>query len=125
MNIDGYLHHVHQGLAKLEQLIITINDTKVNRLESKLKTVSKPVLANLPQDVQAFTLDDFVEMQKVRIREGSKKLKSKNQEVESAVDVLEVKSVLLSIAFIGMPARTSHDAPVSAKRSQSGNMLND
>jgi hypothetical protein len=29
MNIDGYLNHVHQGLAKLEQLIININECMV------------------------------------------------------------------------------------------------
>lgn len=26
MNIDSYLNHVHQGLNKLEQLIINVND---------------------------------------------------------------------------------------------------
>lgn len=30
MNIDGYLHHVHNGLVKLEQLIININDIMEN-----------------------------------------------------------------------------------------------
>lgn len=50
MNIDGYLHHVHQGLAKLEQLIININDIMENRIENNLKTLSKTVLVNLPQD---------------------------------------------------------------------------
>lgn len=62
MNIDGYLHHVHQGLAKLEQLIININDIMENRIENNLKSLSKTVLVNLPQDAQTFTLDEFVEM---------------------------------------------------------------
>ena len=59
-----------------------------NRIENNLKTLSKTVLVNLPQDAQTFTLDDFVEMQEVWIKEESQKLKSKNQEVESAVEDL-------------------------------------
>ena len=48
MNIDGYLHHVHNGLAKLEQLIININDIMENRIENNLKALSKTVLVDLP-----------------------------------------------------------------------------
>ena len=88
MNIDGYLHHVHQGLAKLEQLIININDIMENRIENNLKSLSKTVLVNLPQDAQTFTLDAFVEMQEEWIKEESEKLKSKNYEVEGAVEDL-------------------------------------
>ena len=62
MNIDGFLHHVHQGNSKLEQLIININDIMENRIENNLKALSKTVLVNLPQDAQTYTLDDFVEM---------------------------------------------------------------
>ncbi len=69
-------------------MIININDIMENRIENNLKTLSKTVLVNLPQDAQTFTLDDFVEMQEVWIREESQKLKSKNQEVESAVEDL-------------------------------------
>jgi dynein heavy chain len=32
MNIDSYLTHVHQGLNKLEQLIINVNDIIENRI---------------------------------------------------------------------------------------------
>lgn len=32
MNIDSYLNHVHQGLNKLEQLIINVNDIIENRI---------------------------------------------------------------------------------------------
>lgn len=88
MNIDGYLNHVHQGLAKLEQLIININDIMENRIENNLKTLSKTVLVNLPQDAQTYTLDEFVEMQEEWIAVESKKLRSKNYEVEGAVEDL-------------------------------------
>jgi dynein heavy chain len=88
MNIDGYLNHVHLGLAKLEQLIININDIMENRIENNLKALSKTVLVNLPQDAQTFTLDEFVQMQEEWIRDESEKLKSKNYEVEGAVEDL-------------------------------------
>jgi dynein heavy chain len=88
MNIDGYLAHVHAGLAKLEQLIININDIMENRIENNLKALSKTVLVNLPQDAQTFTLEEFVEMQEEWIRGESEKLRSKNQEVEGAVEDL-------------------------------------
>lgn len=88
MNIDGYLHHVHQGLAKLEQLIININDIMENRIENNLKALSKTVLVDLPQDAQTFALDEFVSMQESWIAQESEKLKSKNFEVESAVEDL-------------------------------------
>ena len=48
MNIEGFLHHVHQGLNKLDQLIININDIMENRIENNLKALSKTVLVDLP-----------------------------------------------------------------------------
>ena len=37
MNIDSYLEHVHNGLKRLEQLIINVNDIIENRIEFNLK----------------------------------------------------------------------------------------
>jgi dynein heavy chain, axonemal len=88
MNIDGFLHHVHVGLAKLDQLIININDIMENRIENNLKALSKTVLVDLPQESSTFTLDEFVEMQRHWIDHASKKLRSKNYEVEGAVEDL-------------------------------------
>lgn len=88
MNIDGYLHHVHNGLVKLEQLIININDIMENRIENNLKALSKTVLVDLPQDAKTFSLEEFVQMQEDWIRVESQKLKSKNIEVEGAVEDL-------------------------------------
>jgi hypothetical protein len=59
-----------------------------NRIENNLKALSKTVLVNLPQEAQTYTLDDFVEMQESWIRDESQKLKSKNYEVEGAVEDL-------------------------------------
>ena len=110
MNIDGYLTHVHQGLAKLEQLIININDIMENRIENNLKSLSKTVLVNLPQDAQTFTLDEFVEMQSEWIAEESEKLKSKNYEVEGAVEDL--------IQTICSYQLDQHVEPISAEEIQ-------
>ena len=54
MNIEGYLHHVHTGLNKIEQLIININDIMENRIENNLKALSKTVLFDLPQEYPHF-----------------------------------------------------------------------
>jgi dynein heavy chain len=110
MNIDGYLHHVHQGLAKLEQLIININDIMENRIENNLKTLSKTVLVNLPQSAKTFTLEYFVEMQEEWIREVSQQLKSKNFEVEGAVEDL--------IQTICSYQLDQHVEPISAEEIQ-------
>ena len=88
MNIEGYLHHVHTGLNKIEQLIININDIMENRIENNLKALSKTVLVDLPQEAHTFSLDEFVEMQEKWIKHESLKLKSKNIEVEGAVEDL-------------------------------------
>jgi dynein heavy chain len=110
MNIDGYLNHVHLGLAKLEQLIININDIMENRIENNLKTLSKTVLVNLPQESSTYTLDDFVEMQSEWIAVESKKLRSKNYEVEGAVEDL--------IQTICSYQLDQHVEPISAEEIQ-------
>ena len=81
-----------------------------NRIENNLKSLSKTVLVNLPQDAQTFTLDAFVEMQEDWIREESQKLKSKNQEVESAVEDL--------IQTICSYQLDQHVEPISAEEIQ-------
>ena len=88
MNIDSYLHHVHQGLNKLEQLIISANDIIENRIENNLKFVSKIILVDLPNSSKPFSLDEFVAMQEKYIESKTGFLVSKNTEVEYAVDDL-------------------------------------
>jgi hypothetical protein len=48
MKIDSYLAHVHQGLKKLEQLIINVNDIAEYRIENNLKNISNVSLVSLP-----------------------------------------------------------------------------
>mgnify|MGYP006952899416 CR=1 FL=1 len=52
------------------------------------------MLVNLPVSSKTFTLDEFVEMQEECVKKESKKLKSKNFEVEAAVEDL-IKIVCL------------------------------
>jgi len=85
MNIDGYLSHVHLGLARLDQLIININDIMDNRIQNNLESLSKTVLVHLPQEDKTYSLDEFVKMQEEHILTQSETLKSKNFEVEDAV----------------------------------------
>ncbi|GBG33121.1 Dynein heavy chain 5, axonemal [Hondaea fermentalgiana] len=90
MNIDAYKHHIHTGLAKLEELVTNINDIIENRIEKNLKVVSKTVLVDLPSD-RSTQLSDFVAMQEKRIRVQSKFLHGKNVEIEHAVnDLMEL-----------------------------------
>jgi dynein heavy chain, axonemal len=89
MNIDSYLEHVHNGLRRLEQLIINVNDIIENRIENNLKQVSKVTLVSLPNnESKPFTLDQFVTLQEDYIRVKTQYLVSKNVEVEHAVDDL-------------------------------------
>jgi dynein heavy chain, axonemal len=83
MNIDAYKEHVHDGLAKLEELISNVNDIIENRIEKNLKVVSKMLLVDLPDS--SLTLDDFVDSQRQHTAVQSEGLQAKNIEVESAV----------------------------------------
>jgi dynein heavy chain len=69
-------------------LIININDIMENRIENNLKALSKTVLVDLPAGSSTFSLAEFVDMQEDWIESASKKLRSKNFEVEGAVEDL-------------------------------------
>lgn len=94
INIDGYLNTLKHCLEELESLIINVNDIIENRIENNIDNISKTVLVDLPVSSRTFTLDEFVEMQEDCVNKESQKLKSKNFEVESAVEDL-IKLVCL------------------------------
>jgi len=92
MNIDGYLHRIHAGLMKLDDLATKVKDLIDNRIERNLKAVSKMLLVNIPDD-ETVTLDRFVGMQEKWIKEQSALMAAKNLEVEEGVaDLLELIS---------------------------------
>merc|ERR1712185_443247 len=90
MNIDGYLHRIHAGLFKLDDLATKIRDLIENRIERNLKAVSKMLLVSIPQD-ESISLERFVNMQEKWIKENASLMASKNLEVEEGVaDLLEM-----------------------------------
>lgn len=68
MNIEGYLYHVHSGLQKLEQLIISINDIIENRIENNLKSISKVILVKMPEQGKTYSQEQFVDLQQKSAR---------------------------------------------------------
>eukprot|EP00899_Mesostigma_viride_P009796 jgi/Mesvir1/18818/Mv04309-RA.2 len=92
MNIDGYLHRIHNGLARLEELIRKINDMVENRVEANLKAISKTLLVDLPPD-KSFTFEDFVTTQGRFIKKQTELMDVRNMEVERAVlDLIDLVS---------------------------------
>ena len=78
---------VHLALQQLEDLITKINDLVENRIEKNLKIIARTILVDLPED-KSVTLDEFVSMQELAVREQTEMLVSKNLEVETAVEDL-------------------------------------
>ncbi|KAK9865923.1 hypothetical protein WJX84_001850 [Apatococcus fuscideae] len=87
MNIDGYLHHIHSALARLEGLVRKVADIRDNRVEANLQSISRMQLVDLPAD-RSFTHDDFVATQSKHTKKISQLLTTKNTEVQQAVDEL-------------------------------------
>eukprot|EP00898_Chlorokybus_atmophyticus_P005691 jgi/Chlat1/6122/Chrsp409S05665 len=86
MNIDGYLHRIHNGLARLEELIRKINDIVDNRIEANLKAISKTLLGRF-------------------IKRVTESLQVRNAEVERAVVDL--------VALVATYPRQNNDTPIS------------
>lgn len=71
MNIDGYLHRIHSGLFKLDDLVTKIRDLIENRIERNLKTVSKMLLVSIPHD-ESVSLEQFVSKQEKWVKEQAR-----------------------------------------------------
>ena len=90
MNIDGYLHRIHSGLFKLDDLVTKIRDLIHNRIERNLKIVSNMKLVDLPTD-DILALDKFCAVQEKMVKSQLGVIAAKNEEVEEAVgDLLEL-----------------------------------
>ena len=83
MNIDAYKHHFQNGLQKLEELVINMNDIIDNRIEKNLRTISKMQLVDLPSET--IELEVFVKMQEKHVMNQAGVLQGKNVEIETAV----------------------------------------
>ena len=84
MNIDAYKAHIHDGLARLEELVTKVNDIVVNRIQKNLKQISRSLLTVLPQD-RTITLDEFVTMEEACVKTVTTQLAMKNRATENAV----------------------------------------
>jgi len=90
MNIDMYRQHILTGLRRLEELVQNVIDIVENRIETNLRSISRMMLVQLPQN-KSFSLDDFVALQQEHVSKNTADLKSKNVEVERAVrDLIEL-----------------------------------
>ena len=87
MNIDGYLHRVHSGLFRLDDLVSKTRDIIENRIERNLKIISRISLVDLP-DHETFQLDRFVAVQERHVREQTAIMAAKSHEIEESVDDL-------------------------------------
>jgi len=99
MNIDGYLHRIHLGLQKLDELVSKVNDIIENRIESNIKLISKTSFVDLP-DNETFTLEQFVGLQEKVTKRKTKFIEAKNVEVERAVSdlITSVQNTTLDVA---------------------------
>jgi dynein heavy chain len=86
MNIEVYLKNVWEELGKLEQLVMTVNDLMENRIDANLKTVSRMLLVDFPDESTLVSLDDFVEIQERHVRDATSLLVAKSQEIETSVN---------------------------------------
>ena len=84
MNIDAYKAHIHDGLARLEELVTKVNDIVVNRIQKNLKQISRSLITVLPQD-RTITLDEFVTMEEACVKTVTTQLAMKNRATENAV----------------------------------------
>ena len=87
MNVTTFVEHVKTELARLGDLIDSINDIIENRIENMLKAVSKSLLVSVPAG-KTFHPEDFVDTQEEFIDDLSIKLQGYNMQIESAVEDL-------------------------------------
>lgn len=74
---------------ELSELIFNSNDLIESRIEKNIKAISQEVLVQFPDnEANAIPLEDFVNMQKVKIDKKTIDLYSKNIMIEKAVNDL-------------------------------------
>ena len=84
MNIDGYLNRIHDGLARVEELIAKMNDVLENRVEANLKHVARTLFVNLPAE-QSYTYEEFLSTQARYIKKQTEQIAVRNVEIERGV----------------------------------------
>jgi dynein heavy chain, axonemal len=87
MSIESFLAHVRNGIARLEYLLLNINDLVENRIRKNLQMIGRVLLVDIPSDC-ALPVAEFVKRQRAHIQKCQRVLLQKNLEVERAVDDL-------------------------------------
>ncbi|PFH32514.1 putative dynein gamma chain, flagellar outer arm [Besnoitia besnoiti] len=85
MNIESYLQSLYAGLAKLEQLVVTVNDIVENRIDGNLQALSRVMIVQLPAPGATISLQSFVDMQDAHVKQTAAHLNGRSVEIESAV----------------------------------------
>ena len=104
MNIDGYLHQVHQRIERFGELIQELNDCMDARMDKNLKDVSKTLCVDLPED-ESVTFEEFVSSQSKHIAAMAEILVVKNKAVEGGVNDL--------VEMVANYPRDNSDVPIS------------
>ena len=84
-NIDLFLKRSLLKIENLETLVAKINDMLHNRVDFNLKSASRVMLIDLPDDESA-TCEEFVELQNKTAKFEGKKLATKSDEVRRSCD---------------------------------------
>jgi len=85
MNIDAYLHRIHQSMTILDELVRKVSDILENRVEANVKKVARLKMVRLPSD-QTVMIDDFKSQQVKMVRSRAHQLRIKNEEIQRALD---------------------------------------
>lgn len=86
INIDGFLHRVHEGLLRLEDLVSAVRDL-LECIESNVRAVAGTMLVNLPAG-QIFHLEQFVLTQEQFASAQMAAVAAKSQEAAEATSRL-------------------------------------
>jgi len=89
LKIESFIKQIKEDLVELSELIYNSNDLIESRIEKNIKAISQEVLVKFPEsEASAIPLEDFVNMQRVKIDSKTIDLKSKNVMIEKAVNDL-------------------------------------
>lgn len=89
LKIENFIKQIKENLVDLSELIFNSNDLIESRIEKNIKIISQEVLVKFPEnEASAIPLEDFVNMQRVKIQSKTIDLKSKNIMIEKAVNDL-------------------------------------
>lgn len=91
LKIESFIKQVKEDLVELSELIHNSNDLIESRIEKNIKSISQEILVKFPDnESNVIPLEDFVNMQRIKIDEKTVDLKSKNIMIEKAVNDLLV-----------------------------------